>query len=981
MKTGWVLSAVVALCLLKPCAAFAADSVITPVSVSASSRYAAWGEPVSMINGSGLTGTGRMATHTNANLQYLFWHSDGSTVSNQWVEFDLGSTYNVSNALIWQLAQVGMTGRGVQAFTMRVAGEDRVFSTVSTTNLNIATGSANEPVQVRPLVAEDVRYVRFTIQSKFTGGGEYVGLSEVRFEGAVSVPVPLIVPVSATASSNYGTPPYLYGPQWLIDGSGLTGTGRYASHTNANATNLFWHSNTPVVVPNQWAEFDLGAVYHLTNALVWQLAQAGMTDRGVQKFTISVADDDYAFSTYSTNTPLARATGLANEPAQVVPLVATKVRYVRFNIETNWGASGIVGLSEVRFDGEPLVQTPRDLTWNGSSGDARWNKVAQNWLTNNSATAFQTGDNVRFDDTAAEKNVTLSNNVVVGTITVDSASDYRISAGTIANNRILSSGSLVKRGNGVLEMGGGVSGTANSLHSFTNAITVSGGTLKVTSNGQNVKNATEGLLGNMQASRTIRVSTNATLNLAAQYLGGRLDSIPVTALVVDHGTLSFSSTNISETALGPLTLDSAKVECVNTNTYTYAAFNGLTRFMGTSTVYFAQTGFAKQAFFLDPAGTEVCVSNITQDTAWDVRIDWLIKDFATNNVLAQTSGIRKTGAGTLYLGSANSAFSGNIIVSEGTLEVAAGTFINTAYSVLGNPKISHKVRVESGAMLKMDVNNTFGTGFDSPLTELEIVGGTLSLASGSSSVFGPLTLENAVVTYNGGYGVDWGMMIFSKSATFKGTQPYVFNPAGVNANFACGLNEETEINVWNITGTSAIDAALNLPFINFDSVTNKPPSRFKKTGLGTLSLGAINTSTGALRVVEGVLRIDGRWNAANSSVTAETGGYLGGTGLVARAVFNGGGFECTMSQTGQLTVATAVIGANGKVRILNPGGLPVEQLNVPFLAYTTLAGGENLSNWTVEAVGSPATSKLRVQAKDGKLVARWSPPGTLIRVW
>ena len=73
----------------------------------------------------------------------------------------------------------------------------------------------------------------------------------------------------------------------------------------------------------------------------------------------------------------------------------------------------------------------------------------------------------------------------------------------------------------------------------------------------------------------------------------------------------------------------------NTNTYTYAAFNGLTRFLGTSTVYFAQTGFAKQAFFLDPAGTEVCVSNITQDAAWDVRIDWLIKDFATNNTAAE----------------------------------------------------------------------------------------------------------------------------------------------------------------------------------------------------------------------------------------------------------------------------------------------------------------------------------------------------------
>ena len=976
MKLVLVLSGVFALCFINPSAALAGDSIIVPVSASASTYYNINYGPQWLIDGSGLTGTGRAATHSNVNSTNLFWHSNGTAVSNQWVEFDLGAAYDVTNALIWQLAQSGLTARGVQAFTISVARYDHVFSTLSTTNLNIATGSANEPVQVRPLAAKEIRYVRFTILSNY--GNQYVGLSEVRFEGAAAVIVPLIVPVAATASSTWAGTPGFVAPQYMIDGSGLNGTGRYASHTNANAAGLFWHSDTPVVVSNQWAEFDLGAAYHVTNTLIWQLAQSGNINRGVQKFTISVAEADHNFTTYSTNNLLNIATGLVNEPAQVVPMAANNVRYVRFNIETNWGAANIVGLSEVRFDGEPWVQTPRDLTWNGTSDNASWNKVAQNWLTNGSATAFATGDNVWFDDTAAEKSATLSNNVAVGALVVDNTGTNRISAGTTANNRIVAMTSFVKRGNGVLEMGGGVSGTANSLHSFTNDITVSGGTLRVISNGQNLKNATEGLLGNMQAARSIRVSTNATLNLAARYLNGRLDSIPVTALVVDHGTLSFSATNISENAFGPLTLDSAKIECVNTQATTSVALNGLTRIMGTSTVYFAQTGSAKTLYFLDPAGTELCVSNITQDSAWDARVDWNILDSAYTN-----SSFRKTGAGTLYLGNANSALSGSITVSEGTLEVAAQTGINQAYSVLGNPKISHKVLVQSGATLKIDYSNTFGTGYDSPLTELEVVGGTLSLANGSSSVFGPLTLDNATVTYNIGYGsYDWGMMIFSKSVTFKGTQPYVFNPAGANSNFQSGLNEETEVNVWDITGSSAVDVSLNLPFFNFGGVTsNTPPSRFKKTGPGTLSLGAINTSTGALRVVEGVLRIDGRWNATNSSVTAESGGYLGGTGLVARAVFNGGGFECTMSQTGQLTAATAVIGATGKVRILNPGGLPVTQLNVPFLAYTTITGAENLANWTVEVAGVSPTANLRVKAANGQLVAGWGPKGTLIRVW
>ena len=793
----------------------------------------------------------------------------------------------------------------------------------------------------------------------------------------------LITPVGATASTTWaGTPGYV-SPQYMIDGSGLTGIGRTATHTNANSTNLFWHSNTGIVVSNQWVEFDLGAAYHVTNALIWQLSQITMTDRGVQAFTIKVAGSDHAFWTYSTSNALTRATTAASTPVQMVPLFANYVRYVRLNIESNWGAAGIVGLSEVRFEG--TVPDVRDLTWNGTNGIATWKTTSpQNWLTNGSATAFENYDNVRFDDTAAERSATISNNLTVGAMVVDNTGTNRIAAGNTANNRITAMSSFVKRGSGVLEMGGGTTGTAGSFHIFTNDITIAGGALAVVSDGRNLKNATEGLLGNMQTARILRVSTNATLSLPRRYLSGTVDSLPVTALVIDHGTLSFSSSNISENAFGPLTLDSAKVECVNTQANTYVAFNGRTVFMGTSTVYFASGGFPKYAFFMDATQTEVCVSNITQDAAWDARFDWVIPDYTTNGmVLVKASGIRKTGNGTLYLGNANNTLSGNITVSEGTLETAAETGINTTYSVLGNPKISHKVRVESGAALKIDTSNTFGTGFDSPQTELEIVGGTLSLANNRSSVFGPLTLENAAVAYNVGYGaVDWGMIIFSKSVTFKGTQPYVFNPAGANCNFQSGLNEETEMNVWDITGSSAVDVSLNLPFFNFGGVTsNTPPSRFKKTGPGTLSLGAANTSTGALRVVEGVLRIDGRWNAANSSVTAESGGYLGGTGLVARAVFNGGGFECAMGQTGQLTTATAVIGATGSVRILNPGGVPVTQLNVPFLAYTTLTGAENLANWTVEVAGVPATANLRVKAANGKLVAGWSPKGTLIRVW
>lgn len=305
--------------------------------------------PQYMIDNSGMTGLGRDATHTNANVKWLFWHSAG-TVSNEWVEFDLGAPYRVTNALIWQLAQAGMTDRGVQSFSILVAGADKAYATLSASNtLAQATAAATTPAQVVPLVADNVRWIRFNIHTNW-GAADIVGLSEVRFE-AYPMPeeppaVRLVVPNAATASTTYNSG---YAPIYMIDNSGMTGAGRDATHTNRNATGLFWHSNTGIIVSNQWVEFDLLMTYDLTNALIWQLAQSGLTTRGVKGFTIKTAGEDRVFATHSA-AQLAQATGAANEPVQVVPLAAQNVRYVRFEIQSNWGASGIVGLSEVRFE-------------------------------------------------------------------------------------------------------------------------------------------------------------------------------------------------------------------------------------------------------------------------------------------------------------------------------------------------------------------------------------------------------------------------------------------------------------------------------------------------------------------------------------------------------------------------------------------------------------------------------------------------------
>ncbi len=101
-------------------------------------------------------------------------------------------------------------------------------------------------------------------------------------------------------------------------------------------------------------EFDLGANYDLTAAHIWNFNAAGFTGRGVKDVKILVSSSTSGVFTYLTDKVFTQATGAADLPAQVVPLIgATNVRRVRFEILTAWSGqlNEYVGLSEVRFQG------------------------------------------------------------------------------------------------------------------------------------------------------------------------------------------------------------------------------------------------------------------------------------------------------------------------------------------------------------------------------------------------------------------------------------------------------------------------------------------------------------------------------------------------------------------------------------------------------------------------------------------------------
>ena len=153
-----------------------------------------------------------------------------------------------------------------------------------------------------------------------------------------------VTPVAATASSTF----FSYTLPALIDDSGLSGGLHDEEYTN------MWMSDYGDVQPV--LTFDLGAVYNLSAARIWQYnATCCGLVRGVQSFSISVSNDNVSFTPAGSGT-LTQSPG-GTIPAQVVPCFGAG-RYVRFTVVSNHGDGAYTGLSEVKFDTAGIQAVP-----------------------------------------------------------------------------------------------------------------------------------------------------------------------------------------------------------------------------------------------------------------------------------------------------------------------------------------------------------------------------------------------------------------------------------------------------------------------------------------------------------------------------------------------------------------------------------------------------------------------------------------------
>lgn len=170
-------------------------------SVSAGSTYASSKSAENLINGSGMSAMGTVFdVHDNHGSANTMWHTAAYPGENAWVEFDFGAVRDIGEMWIWNLNQNSYANRGLKDVKIEykadqedawielkgpgsASGKDYPYTLAKASGKpdQAATNLDNgQPVAFH----KQARFVRITadpVVGQGTYGGEYYGLSEVRF--------------------------------------------------------------------------------------------------------------------------------------------------------------------------------------------------------------------------------------------------------------------------------------------------------------------------------------------------------------------------------------------------------------------------------------------------------------------------------------------------------------------------------------------------------------------------------------------------------------------------------------------------------------------------------------------------------------------------------------------------------------------------------------------------------------------------------
>ena len=400
-----------------------------------------------------------------------------------------------------------------------------------------------------------------------------------------------------------------------------------------------------------------------------------------------------------------------------------------------------------------ITYIPQNLVWRGDGISNIWdtNNTAD-WFNGNNLIAFNSSDNVTFDDTGSNTPaITINGLVAPGSVTVNAAQNYTIGG----SGSISGSGTLTKAGTGTL--------TVNNANSLSGAEALNGGTIQFNDgssigsgaltiqNGTVVNNYAAGDYLNLANALVVPAGATATIDLG--------NAIDLTGTLTGAGTLNLNVQNTGAT-------DEIKGN--------FGTFTGTVNLLGSGGLLLVANGGAFYGFadalttvnapvtmgFHDNSGgntyTFGALSGNNPNAAFydqyagapTLSIGALNLSTTFAGQFQSSVNVTKTGTGTLTL-SGNSTHTGATTVTGGILAVT-GSFS------------SSPVTVNSGAILE-------GTGILGNGATIQS-GGSLEPGLGGGS-FGTLTVSNSL-------NLNTSQLNFDLSSSPAGSNDEILLPGG-----------------------------------------------------------------------------------------------------------------------------------------------------------------------------------------------------------
>ncbi len=637
----------------------------------------------------------------------------------------------------------------------------------------------------------------------------------------------------------------------------------------------------------------------------------------------------------------------------------------------NFGNTAFNSLDLVvsNYSGDVNLNNLTDFRLTATTASLVANGVAGSTLTiNNSATSTSSTVTTSANAWSGNMNVFLNRFVTHGT----GARTLTTSIGQLTINDFYTQGTVAAANQTVNNSGtiniNTLSQKANSAVATSYMTTFAGGTVNLL--GANNSTVSNGI--RLNGSTTLNLAGNGSLGSADLYLNGGTSTYNLGLTSGSSSAVTLANnliiTNGTTTTVVNIVPGQGKSLALNGLISSPSASGGLVSF-GAGTISIAGTNsYNTKSQIVDGGKLEVAKLSTTTGsalgTASEASAGNLTLDNGTlsyvgtgdtnsRNFTIGTGGARieANGTGLLKMGAVGTVAtsgSGNRSLTLAGSNTAANSFSLKVADGAGG--ITTVVKEGTGAWTVAGTGSTYTGG-------TEVRGGTLIAGSGDTSGFG----TGEIRLYNGTTFKASGTTtrVFTNSFRTEGE----INMDWVQTQSSVNLATDTKITAMGTNSAGASSVTFNGAIGGTGGLT--------KSGLGSMTLSATNSYTGATSLKQGSLLVASNASIASSSgttvdsgilnvngtaggVTVNTGGSLGGSGTVGALTLNSGSLLKPGNSPGNLTAASSVwnAGATYEWQITSLIGTAGTDWDL-----FTVTGGLNLS-----ALSSSATFNLSLDS-------------------